>query len=193
MTRFLFFLFLPGSCFLFILGRPLWREGGYLICSAICQWSDSQRIHNHTLLSHPSATTGLPFRRLLRTSEVEVTLQLTVGQSVSISRYQAHSTFCPKVVFWKLLSCLYGVPSLTRGRVCHLSFSNCSNLSVCTSSIYVACVLQFSNLYKIYTSFFQSRNGTADYMMWVFFRLRNVTCVDGRKPISSDLTRATGC
>jgi hypothetical protein len=32
-------------------------------------------------------------------------------------------TFCPKVVFWKLLSCLCGAPSLTRGRVCHLSFS----------------------------------------------------------------------
>jgi hypothetical protein len=32
-------------------------------------------------------------------------------------------TFCPKVVFWNLLFCLCGAPSLTRGRVCHLSFS----------------------------------------------------------------------
>jgi hypothetical protein len=37
-------------------------------------------------------------------------------------------TFCPKVVFWKLLSCLCRVPSLTRGRVCHLSFSVTSPL-----------------------------------------------------------------
>jgi hypothetical protein len=27
-------------------------------------------------------------------------------------------TFCPKVVFWKVLSCLCAAPSLTRGRVC---------------------------------------------------------------------------
>jgi hypothetical protein len=32
-------------------------------------------------------------------------------------------TFCPKVVVWKLLSCLCGTLSLTRGWVCHLSFS----------------------------------------------------------------------
>jgi hypothetical protein len=27
-------------------------EDGSVICSAICQWSDSRRTHNHTLLSH---------------------------------------------------------------------------------------------------------------------------------------------
>jgi hypothetical protein len=61
--------------------------------------------------------------------EVEVTLQLTVDRSVS--QYVKVSsplwdlwpdiTFCPKAVFWNL-SCLCGAPSLTRGRVCHLSF-----------------------------------------------------------------------
>jgi hypothetical protein len=73
-------------------------------------------------------------------------------------------TFCPKFVFRKLLSCLCGAPSLTRGRVCHLSFSVCSNLPVFTSSIYVTCVLQFSNLY---TSFIQSPLSTADYALLV--------------------------
>jgi hypothetical protein len=34
----------------FVLGRPLWREDGSVI--AICQWSESRRTHNHTLLSH---------------------------------------------------------------------------------------------------------------------------------------------
>jgi hypothetical protein len=34
------------------LGRPLWGEDGSVICSAICQWSESRRTHNHTLLSH---------------------------------------------------------------------------------------------------------------------------------------------
>jgi hypothetical protein len=37
---------------LFVLGRPLWREDGPVICSAICQWSESRRTRNHTLLSH---------------------------------------------------------------------------------------------------------------------------------------------
>jgi hypothetical protein len=36
---------------LFVLGRPLWREDGSVICCAICQWSESRRTHNHTLLS----------------------------------------------------------------------------------------------------------------------------------------------
>jgi hypothetical protein len=61
--------------------------------------------------------------------EVEVTLQLTISKSVCMSRYRGqsgtcdHITFCPKIVVRKLLSCLCGAPSLTRGRVCHLSFS----------------------------------------------------------------------
>jgi hypothetical protein len=36
----------------FVLGCPLWREDGSVNCSTICQWSESRRIHNHTLLSH---------------------------------------------------------------------------------------------------------------------------------------------
>jgi hypothetical protein len=31
---------------------PLWREDGSAVCSAITQWSESRRTHNHTLLSH---------------------------------------------------------------------------------------------------------------------------------------------
>jgi hypothetical protein len=30
----------------------LWREDGSVICCAICEWSESRRTHNHTLLSH---------------------------------------------------------------------------------------------------------------------------------------------
>jgi hypothetical protein len=32
--------------------RPLWREDGSAVCSAITQWSESLRTRNHTLLSH---------------------------------------------------------------------------------------------------------------------------------------------
>jgi hypothetical protein len=37
---------------LFVLGRPLWREDGSVIYSAVCQWSESRRTDNHTSLSH---------------------------------------------------------------------------------------------------------------------------------------------
>jgi hypothetical protein len=51
-TRFYFFLFFCRKiALLFMLGRPLWREDGSVICSAICPWPESRRIHNHTLLS----------------------------------------------------------------------------------------------------------------------------------------------
>jgi hypothetical protein len=49
---FFFSFLLPDNRFLFRLGRPLWGEDGSVICSAICQWSESRRTHNHTLLSH---------------------------------------------------------------------------------------------------------------------------------------------
>jgi hypothetical protein len=60
-------------------------------------------------------------------SKVEVTLRLTVGQSVSMSWYRAplwdlppDITSCRNVAVWNLRSCFCGVLSLTRGRVCNL-------------------------------------------------------------------------
>jgi hypothetical protein len=49
---FLFPFFCRTIALLFILGCPLWWEDGSVICSAICQWSESRRTHNYTLLSH---------------------------------------------------------------------------------------------------------------------------------------------
>jgi hypothetical protein len=37
---------------LFFSGSRLWRKNGSVVCSAICQWSESRRTHNHKLLSH---------------------------------------------------------------------------------------------------------------------------------------------
>jgi hypothetical protein len=45
--------------------RPLLREDGSVICSAVCQWSESRRTQNHTLLSHLRLI-RFPSRRLLR-------------------------------------------------------------------------------------------------------------------------------
>jgi hypothetical protein len=39
-------------CCLVSAGRPLWREDGSAVCSAITQWSKSRRTCNHILLSH---------------------------------------------------------------------------------------------------------------------------------------------
>jgi hypothetical protein len=46
---FLFPFFCRTIALLFVLGRPLWREDGSVICRAICQWSESQMTHNHTV------------------------------------------------------------------------------------------------------------------------------------------------
>jgi hypothetical protein len=83
------YLSLTISFFLLHAGRPLWREDGSIICSAITHWLESHRTHNHILLSHMRLLqpgmpvpriyipqeqggpvippgTGFPFRRLLR-------------------------------------------------------------------------------------------------------------------------------
>jgi hypothetical protein len=76
--------------------------------------------------------------------KVKVTLLLRVSQSVCFSVE-------PKIFLpvWKFLSYLYGAPSLTRGRVCNLSVTVCSNmsLSVCTT-IYILPVI--NNFYIQY-------------------------------------------
>jgi hypothetical protein len=43
---------LSESCGLVSVGRPLWREVGSAVCSAITRWSESRRTRNRTLLSH---------------------------------------------------------------------------------------------------------------------------------------------
>jgi hypothetical protein len=50
-SRFVFF-FHRTIALLFDMGRPLWREDGSAICSAICQWSESRKTRNHIWLSH---------------------------------------------------------------------------------------------------------------------------------------------
>jgi hypothetical protein len=49
---FIFPFFWQTIALLFVLGRPLRREDLSVIWSAIFQWSESWRTHNHTLLSH---------------------------------------------------------------------------------------------------------------------------------------------
>jgi hypothetical protein len=66
-----------------------WRsvsQDGSVICSVICQWSESQRTHNHTLLSH---------LRLLGSLSVALTSRRDYGGSILArlhtgSNYQLH-------------------------------------------------------------------------------------------------------
>jgi hypothetical protein len=53
--------------------------------------------------------------------KVKVTLRLTVSQSVCLGVKPKSGTFDQRFFCSKLLSCLFGAPSLTRGRVCHVS------------------------------------------------------------------------
>jgi hypothetical protein len=106
-----------GICCPVSVRRPLWREDRSAIYSVITQWSESLRTRNHTLLSH---------LRLPQPGEpgsgVEVTLRLTVSQSVSMSWYRAHSWTCDQILLSveRLRSCFCGAHSLMRGRVCNL-------------------------------------------------------------------------
>jgi hypothetical protein len=93
MIRFFFF---RTVALLFILGRPIWREDGSVICNALWQWSESRRTHNHTspsrlrLLGSLSVTSydsqGLRWKYSYPPPhvEVEVTLRLMVNQSVCL-------------------------------------------------------------------------------------------------------------
>jgi hypothetical protein len=77
----------------------------------------------------------------------------THGQSVSMSWCQVHSGTCDQILFsvWKLLCCLCGAPSLTRGRGlspvshCHQYLVHCQRFN----TIYIVHVTCFK--YAIYT------------------------------------------
>jgi hypothetical protein len=82
----------------------------------------SVAMHNISIATHPCNSTA---PSLL--VEVEVTLRLTVSQSVSMSWYRVPLwdlrpgiISCRNVAVWNLRSCVYWAPSLTRGRVCNL-------------------------------------------------------------------------
>jgi hypothetical protein len=86
--------------------------------------------------SHPT-TAEVKSKSRYNWQSVSQSFSQYVKVSSSLWDLWPNITFCPKVVFWKLLLCLCEAPSLTRGQVCHLSFSVCSNLLVFTPSIYV--------------------------------------------------------
>jgi hypothetical protein len=67
---FTFPFFCRTVALLFVLRRHLWREDGAVICTAICQWSESRRTQPY--ITVPSETTGFPFRSLLRLAGITV-------------------------------------------------------------------------------------------------------------------------
>jgi hypothetical protein len=124
---------------LFFLERPLLREVESVICSAIFQWSELRRTHNHALLSHlrllgslsvaSNDSQGLRWKYSYRPPHGDKGLQ---SESKSFYGWQSVSLSWRRALFvdvwpdiasfsvWNLLLCLCGAPSLTRGRVCPL-------------------------------------------------------------------------
>jgi hypothetical protein len=89
--RLLFSFFCRTIPLLFVLGHLLWREDGSVMCSTICQWSESRRTHNHKLLSH-----------------------LRLLGSLSVASYDSQG------LQWKYSYQPPHGDSLMRGRVCNL-------------------------------------------------------------------------
>jgi hypothetical protein len=110
------------------------------------------------------------------------------GQSVSMSWCQAQSgTFDQRLFFSKLPSCLFGAPSLRRGRFCHVSVVvievyNSQSLFITNIFIKLKIYMCYTHLQyntkctiytglvqsrkcTIYTGLVQSRLGTADYAL----------------------------
>jgi hypothetical protein len=127
-------MLLSESCGLVSVGLPLWQEDGSAICSAITQWSESLRTHNHTLLSHLRLSQpGGPGSHIYIPQEQGGPVKppgigfvmwgyfMTDGLSVSMSWYRAplwdlrpDITSCRNVAVWNLQFCFCGAPSLTR-------------------------------------------------------------------------------
>jgi hypothetical protein len=106
-----------------------WQSVGQSVCLGIeypCGTCDQILFAVGTLLSEICGLVS-GGRPLWREDEVEVTLRLTVSQSVSMSWYRVplwdlwpDIISCRNVAVWNLRSCIYWAPSLTRGRVCNL-------------------------------------------------------------------------
>jgi hypothetical protein len=114
-------------------GRPLWRGDGSAICSVSTQWPESLRTRNHTLLSR----LRLPptWRAKSKSHYNWRSVSHYVNVSSPFCDLWPDITFCPKVVSWNLLSCLFGRPLWREvGSVICLSLS--SNLPLFASNIY---------------------------------------------------------
>jgi hypothetical protein len=112
--------------FLFHEGHRLWVEDGSVVCSAIPDWLESRKTHNHKLHSHmrlpqpgapgsriyisleeggPVIPPGTRFP-LCRDAKVEVMLRLTVSMSWCRTPSVTHDQMF--VTVWRLLTSLWG-------------------------------------------------------------------------------------
>jgi hypothetical protein len=137
-------LFSESCCFVSV-GRPLCREDGSAVCSVF------------TL-----------------EVEVEVTLRLTVSQSVSMSRYGAHSGTCDQMLLSvrRLFSESCRLVSVGRPLWREVASVTCPSQSVIIyqylHQAFTLHVFYSSAMYTQYIrSFFQSRLGRADYALLV--------------------------
>jgi hypothetical protein len=148
MTRILLLLHICGR---HVVRRPPWREGGSVIYShsqlPLSGWSPTKLMTT----SYPILlSVWFQFPECRSRSHVT-----TDGQSVNMSRYRALSEACDQILlsvrrFFSESCCRVSVGRPLWQKVGSvICLSQSSNLPVCTPSIYITCVLQFSNLYTI--------------------------------------------
>jgi uncharacterized membrane protein len=78
--------------------------------------------------------------------KVKVTLRLTVSQSVCLGVEPKYGTFDQSFFFESYSLVIFGAPSLTRGRVCHVSVSSLKSTVVCHFYKIFTLILQFTML-----------------------------------------------
>jgi hypothetical protein len=150
--------------------------------------------------SEPQYETAL-YRASERQSQSHIA---TDGQSVSMSWCRAQIwDFWPENFFRIYCLVIFGAPSLTRGRVCHVSvfvIEVYSNLSLSTKYLHLNynleswTHLQYNKIFTMYTGLVQSRLCTADYALLTSYlvyhgSLRHLNSHRHRVPEFSGLTQ----
>jgi hypothetical protein len=128
-------------------------EGKSRDCTAMIICVQARDVNKHLLTSSAKTYSVGPVDRAspyLRTPSQNQGHVTTDGQSVSMSWCQVHSETRDQILYsvWKLLCCLCGAPSLTRGRVCFLSVTVSCIKSISIYILHAPHVLCICNIYK---------------------------------------------
>jgi hypothetical protein len=155
-TNFSFSLkFLLDSYGFLSLKRPLWREDGSVI---YCTVVSGPCLSSHSLSRSPVRV------------RVRVTLQMTVSQSVCLGVEPNLGLLTRNIYFFfeSYSLVLFGAPSLTRGRVCHLSvYSQSTVVSQYLHKIFTYCVSHLTFTIFTVLDTFTIKDNKIQYVQYV--------------------------